>query len=286
MAQCDYCKTMGQKTETCVHCGAHVFGGAATFIFGPSRKDSEGCNFSLTRNYLIVRAVSKGSMVGSTAAAAAGGLVGALVASAVDAAKEKSFGFYDLREIQTVIYPYHAKGLKKDLAFRFINRDGSDFVLLFDLNGMFCKKTAQNFAKALSQVGLQPVAGDPAESPCCCCRPFLDKTTFGNRLCVSAAAFMPQAAAQRAQNAPPMAAPKPVPTPAPQSYAYAPAPRPQHHVYPSAPAPAPKPVYPPAPQPPAYVPAPPPARPCCPVCGTLWSAEDVFCWTCGKPYEP
>lgn len=190
MAFCDFCKAEGQKTGSCAYCGTVYYTAGVTFIYGQTEKESYGSEFRLTDKYLIVRSVSKAEMAGNVTAGAAFGLIGALAATAVDAARKKNYGFYDLQELQKVIYPYHTNSLKKDTAFKFVNKDGSDFVLNFNLNGLFSGKAAKNFADTLVKVGIYVENGAGTQYPFCCMNPFVNQATFGTRVCPSAATFV------------------------------------------------------------------------------------------------
>lgn len=190
MAFCEFCKAEGQKTGTCAYCGTVYYTAGVTFIYGQTEKDSYGSEFRLTNKYLIVRSVSKAEMAGNVTAGAAFGLIGALAATAVDSARKKSYGFYDLQDLQKVIYPYHTNSLKKDTAFKFINKDGSDFVLNFNLNGMFSGKAAKDFAATLVNLGVFVENGAGSTYPFCCMTPFVNQATFATRVCQSAATFV------------------------------------------------------------------------------------------------
>ncbi len=192
MAFCEYCKNEGQKTNACAYCGTMTGGGAATFIYGYSEKECYGCQFTLTDKYLIVKAVSQKEMAAGTATGAAFGVIGILVMEAAKSAMKpkNSFGFYDLQELQKVIYPYHTGKLKKDTAFKFVNKDGTDFILNFNLNGMFCGKVANTFLSALAKSGVYVENGSNMVNQVCCEKPFLNKDTFGKRICQSAAIFV------------------------------------------------------------------------------------------------
>ena len=190
MDTCEFCKTEGQKTGTCVYCGTVHYTAGVTFIYGQTEKDSYGCEFRLTNKYLIVRDLSNAEMAGNATAAAAFGLIGAFVATAVNSVRKKHYGFYDLRDIQKVIYPYHTKSLKKDTAFKFINKDGSDFILNFNLNGLFSGNAAKKFADLLVKVGVFIENGAGMKYPFCCMKPFVNKATFATRVCQSASMFV------------------------------------------------------------------------------------------------
>ncbi len=191
MALCTYCKNEGQKTNACAYCGTLTSTGMATFIYGFTEKESYGCEFTLTDKYFIVKGVSQKEMAASSSGAAFG-LVGALIVEAArdEMAKKKPFAFYDLAELQKVIYPYHTKKLKKDTAFKFVNKDGSDFVLYFNLNGLFSGKSAKTFLAALAKSGVYVENGANAVNNVCCEKPLVNKDTLGTRVCQSAATFV------------------------------------------------------------------------------------------------
>ena len=190
MAFCEFCKTEGQKSGQCACCGTVYYTAGVTFIYGLTEKDSHGCEFRLTNKYLIVRSVSNGEMIGNVSAGAAFGVIGMLAASAVDAARQKCYGFYDLQDLQKVIYPYCTNSMKKETAFKFVNKDGTDFILNFNLNGLFSAKAARGFAEALGKVGIYIENGAGIKHSVCCTNPFVNKETFGVRVCQSAATFV------------------------------------------------------------------------------------------------
>ena len=189
MQSCEFCNNQGQKTGSCAYCGTVYYTAGVTFIYGRTEKESFGREIRISDKYLIVRSVSTGEMLGNTTVAAFG-LVGALAASAIDSARQKMYAFYDLQEVERVIYPYKTNTLKKDTAFKFINKDGTDFVINFNLNGLFCGKVAKAFADALAKTRLRVVDGSQTTYPCCCMNPFVNKDTFGTRVSSSAATFV------------------------------------------------------------------------------------------------
>lgn len=193
---CKLCKTEGETAGKCSKCGNSYFNGVADFIYGKIEKESTGCECILTNKYLIVRHISRKEMLGSTTAVAAGGLLGAAVAGAVQKARKFTYGFYDLKEIDKVVYPFNAKGIKTDTAFKFILKDGSDFILHFDLNGMFCKKVAKNFLKSLETAGIKAEQGSSEKQPQCCQKPFVNKENFFLHVAHSAGKFVQLAEGQ------------------------------------------------------------------------------------------
>lgn len=190
MGNCDFCKTVGQKTGMCVNCGTDYYIAGLTFIYGPTVNHGYSSEVRLTDKYLIVRKVSKGEMAGNLGAGAGFGVLGIMVNEALKSAKKKTYAFYDLKELDRVIYPYYTNTLKKDTAFKFVNKDGSDFVLNFNLNGMFCSKVAREFAAMLPKVGICVENGTGTIHPVCCEKPFVTIDTFATRVCPSAAAFV------------------------------------------------------------------------------------------------
>lgn len=190
-ACCEYCKSSGQITGDCAFCGRLLWSGMAAFIFGTFKNESRVCELHLTDRYLIVRPANMGAAVGSVAVAAIGGLVGGLIAEGVTAAKrsaeQRYYAFYDLRDVRRIIFPYFAKNLKGHQALRFEYWDGSDFVLLFNQNGLFGAQSAQKFAAELMQLGLAVENGTGCEQPVCCFRPLVNAATFANYLAPSAA---------------------------------------------------------------------------------------------------
>ena len=247
MAFCKFCKAEGQKTGQCAYCGTGIVTGSATFIYGASEKDSYACEFQVTNKYLILRGVSKAEMAGNVTAGAAFGLIGAAVATATDAARQKTYAFYDLQDLQKVVHPYHTARLKKDTAFRFVNKDGTDFVLNFDLNGLFSGKSAKTFATCFAQTGVPMTADTVAVNPCCCHHPYLTAQTFAVRVCASAVPFVRLDA--KHQPVPPMGA-------------------------------AVQPVQ--APVQPVQAPVQPVERVVCPRCGRETERKN-FCMLCGQP---
>jgi len=289
MAFCEFCNTEGQKTGACACCGNLRYTAGVTFIYGPTEKDSYGCEFRLTDKYLIVRSVSKGEMTGNVAAGAAFGLLGALAAEAVNASRSKDYGFYDLQELQKVIYPYHTGGLKKDTAFKFVNKDGSDFILNFNLNGMFCVKNAKTFADLLRQAGISMENGSAMTNPVCCARPFVNQLTFGTRVCPSAAAFVRMSAKQFA--APSVSGADAQPAYQAPAYKAPAAPAYQAPAQPVYQAPA-APVYQAATQhaaaawQPTWQAPPAPQTKVCPKCGAVADSSAKFCSKCGTALAP
>ncbi len=191
MKKCEFCYGEVQKAGECPRCGNVLYSGAATFIYGQTHKDSGICELRLTTKYLIVRRVSNAEFAGNVLGGAFG-LLGALTTEAIKSNMKKTYAFYDLAELEKVIYPFHTHDRKNDLAFRFVRRDGSDFVLLFNQNGIaFSGKAARGFADALRKTGVRIENGAGNESAVYCAKPFVDLTTYSKYVCASVAAYLP-----------------------------------------------------------------------------------------------
>ncbi len=188
MAKCEYCKNELQKGQPCACCGARHLTAAATFIYGLTRNEFCRSEVALTDRYLIVRKVSPMEGVGIVAASYGFGLVGALLAALVSSFKKRYYAFYDLKEIQKVIYPYYTDKIKKEIALKFINMDGSSFVLIVD--ALSAKKIANAFAEKLLSLGVYVENGSAYANTVYCEKPFVNKDTFGARICASAAPFI------------------------------------------------------------------------------------------------
>jgi hypothetical protein len=188
---CELCGTEGQKALTCAYCGTNQIATVVTFIYGASKKESCNCEIRLTNKYLITRNVSKKELVSGTVAGAAFGLIGAAAAAAVDSARQKCYGYLDLQDIEKAIYPYHTQEAKSKTAVKLINRDGSDFVLNFNMNGaLFSVKTAKTFVELLSGTGIPVENGAGTVYPVYCMKPYMNADTLGKLVCHSAATFV------------------------------------------------------------------------------------------------
>ena len=182
----------------CPYCGNIVAAATATFVYGQTQKQSYGCEIRVTNKYIIVRSVSKKELAATTGAAAGGGLLGAFIAGGINGAIKKCYGFYDLIDIQKAIFPYHNNTYKKDTAVKIINKDGTDFIIHFNLNGLlFSAKTARTFAEGLTKAGVYVENGSasnyghiyllmktPLEQGCANLRLLLYSLIKGNLLCL------------------------------------------------------------------------------------------------------
>lgn len=97
-----------------------------------------------------------------------------------------------MTDIQKAIFPYHNNTYKKDTAVKIINKDGSDFIIHFNLNGLlFSAKTARTFVEGLAKVGIHIENGSASNyGYLFCSQPFVDENAFGTRVCQSAAPFV------------------------------------------------------------------------------------------------
>lgn len=185
--KCEYCGNELGENGVCKVCGQALFSELGAFYFGQSRRENyTNTEIVLTSNgYLIVK--KSGSGAGAAAGAASFGALGAVVGGLADAAMNHANprGFYDLTEISVVENPYPMKGYKPERVFRFVSRDGRDFLLGFR------KKPAERFAEALKQVGIRTTDMSSKEkAKTACHNPLVDKKTFDKRVCASAGRFI------------------------------------------------------------------------------------------------
>lgn len=190
MSVCEFCKNENQVTATCAYCGNFICGGSGNFVFG-SQGEKMSAEVKITTKYIIIRKLSKTELATSVGAGAGFGLVGALVANGINAAMKKTYAYYDIQEIEKAIYPYQNKKYKKDLAVKIINKDGTDFILVFDMNGLFSSKSAKIMIDGIAKAGIFIENGlgknYGAEY---CSHPFVNMDTFGVRICKSASTFV------------------------------------------------------------------------------------------------
>ncbi len=133
MYKCEYCKQETAKNKVCPNCGTTIYSATGKIICGPTAEDMSFCGIFLTDKYIILHRKTKGEVMAKRTSGSFG-LLGML---AVDAAttKDRAHGYYAYSDIQKVIFPYMASGLKKKNAIKIINRDGSDFILIVDQPG-------------------------------------------------------------------------------------------------------------------------------------------------------
>lgn len=150
MENCCYCKSSIQNGAVCAHCGKIIYTAGGKIIYGKTIKDIIDCEVTITDKYLIIRKVSKAEVRG-TRMGNAGGLVGAIIAEAAKSPEEKPHGFYLLGNIAKGIYPYRASGIKRNNAIKLINKDSTDFILIFDKPG-FIDGTARVLKKMVDNI--------------------------------------------------------------------------------------------------------------------------------------
>ena len=163
MATCNYCKSEGQHTGKCKCCGKVIAEYNGSFVYGPTESDMRPVEFTLTDKYILIRKIS--SVEG-------------------DKDKRKIYAFYDLCEIDRVVYPYYTQRFGKTPVFRVVNIDGTDFVLSFG----YKEKVLLKIAQAFKSVVLNVVEGNGVAITCCE-NPFVDFESCVNRVSVSAAQF-------------------------------------------------------------------------------------------------
>lgn len=179
MRRCEFCNEVLSQ-GICQSCGSVKYRGAASFIYGVTEKDKYPCETYLTDKYVIVRKRSNASFVGQSAAAV-GGVVGALIAEGVHKNMASGFGYYPLANIQSAIYPYRTDKIKNNLAIKFINKDNTDFILLFNKNGLTSGIFVKKFIKALISSGMLIDSGlNRKYGKVYCENPFVNINTFGN----------------------------------------------------------------------------------------------------------
>lgn len=131
---CAYCKKEYSGNKDCPDCGHIIYTAEGKLIYGATYKDSCDCEVTLAEKYLIIRRVSGGERTGD-AIGRATGLLGVFVAELVTEMKDKEYGFYPVSGIEKAIYPYKTTKIKAKSAFKLINKDGTEFILLFDRAG-------------------------------------------------------------------------------------------------------------------------------------------------------
>lgn len=185
---CKYCKNKEQTKDHCAYCGTVFKTVEANFIFGITAKEVAMCELTMTERYLIIRTIGTGEVLTSGMAFGAFGILGEAIAQ--KAMKDKgTYGFYDLRDFAKVIYPYKCIGIKKNTAIKFINRDGTDFIINFNRSGMFVDMAAK-VAQDLVSLGIYVENGEPYTFNECCSRPYLNAETIDRYISPSAASFV------------------------------------------------------------------------------------------------
>ena len=158
MATCDFCKNKEQKNGECVYCGNTYLGGEADVLFGMTHKEKVPCRFSITNKYLIIMGIGAGELLGKGAAFGAFGILGeALAEKAIK--HDNVHGFYDLREIAKIIFPYQCPKIKHKRAMKIINADGTDFILDLTRSGMLTS-TTQKVVTTLAALGVYVESGE------------------------------------------------------------------------------------------------------------------------------
>lgn len=204
MATCDFCKNKEQKNGKCVYCGNTYLGGEADVLFGMTHKEKVPCRFSITNKYLIIMGIGAGELLGKGAAFGAFGILGeALAEKAMK--HDNVHGFYDLREIAKIIFPYQCPKIKHKRAMKIINADGTDFILDLTRSGMLTS-TSQKVVTTLAALGVYVESGENRVFEQYCVRPFINGETLSLHVCNSAARFVQMKAGQFV--APPKAQPQ------------------------------------------------------------------------------
>lgn len=184
MATCKLCKNKIEKSGICPYCGTGYLELRVIFIYGQTHRESSLGSVCLTDKYLMVKKVSAfEGVIGRNF-----GIVGILIEDIIRSIRKKHYAYYDLRDVQKVIYPYLTDKLKKEVALKFVNKDGSDFVLRIDT--LSAKKNCRAFAETLASLGVYVEDGSASTHQVHCERPFVNAQTFHTRICPSAATFV------------------------------------------------------------------------------------------------
>lgn len=184
MAHCEFCKNEHDRKQACPYCGTPLFSVVGDVIYGATEREVAPADLTLTDRFLIMRRVTAGETMGAAAAGAAFGAIGVLVASAAEGARKKLYAYYDLREVQKFIYPYHTAALKKDVAVKLVNRDGTDVVFKFS------PRAAKQFVERLQSLSVYVENGVGTQYTACCMAPFVDAKSYALRVCHAAGAFV------------------------------------------------------------------------------------------------
>lgn len=277
--------------QVCPNCGEFFpVDNQVDLVYGTRWTDRVGgIDLAVTDKYLMVHKVP-----GQKGATAAFGVVGWMVSVGAD--KMDTWAYYDRREFKQVIFPYRNKKCKDDWGIKFVNHDGTDFII----RGQFGTTLAKT-ADSLKKAGFPVVdGGDTNHGDRYCDRPFLTEKTLGTRISPTASGiarmnkgcFVDVFRGPAEPRPEPKPQPQPQPMPRPQP---APQPRPAQSAYqyqrpqrwweeesastaipvPAAPEPKPEPA--PAPE----VKEPAEAFKFCHECGNKLLESDKFCVKCG-----
>lgn len=217
--QCEYCQGTIQNAGTCPNCGTTRYTAAGKIIYGATVKDASGCEVTITEKYLLIRKVSGAESKGKRLSVGFG-LLGVLAAEAITT-KVRPHGFYALSQIEKAIFPYLTNGIKKKNAIKLINKDGSDFILIFDKPGLVdgtakvLKKMVENIR---ASVPLMEDGTNVNYGNLYCAKPFVNADNFdqikpGYKPSLTTNTY----SSAQAPTPAPQSAPKTTPTPTPQS---------------------------------------------------------------------
>ena len=188
MATCKLCKNKIEKSGICPYCGTEYLNTSVIFIYGQSYRESSQASVCVTDKYLTVKKFSSFEGFLNVLSARLFGALGLLIVGGLLSLRKKHYAYYDLRDVQKVIYPYLTDKLKKEVALKFVNKDGSDFVLRIDT--LSAKKNCRAFAETLASLGVYVEDGSASTHQVHCERPFVNAQTFYTRICPSAATFV------------------------------------------------------------------------------------------------
>ncbi len=203
MNLCAFCKNPEPSKGHCPNCGSLLFNVSAAIVYGKSFDDRCSCDLTVTDKYLIILAIPSAKNASR------------------EAKKKKSFfGFYDLREIRKIVYPYYTPSFRKPVAFKIVHLDGSDLIVWVNASGLRNVKTARDFVGYFGKAGVTVEDGSREyHEGAYCEHPFVDAQTLGTRVCASAASFVKLCEEQYTASpivdaSAPSSVPAPEPTPA------------------------------------------------------------------------
>ncbi len=128
MAECPHCFKNVSDIDVCPDCGTSLWTlNNAKIYCGKTTKDDSYTILTVTDKYVVLKRISAGELN----ARAFSGLFGVLGVLTVAAAtsKERSSGFIAYEDVEKAIYPFIAKGVKKNSSVKLIMKDGTDVVL-------------------------------------------------------------------------------------------------------------------------------------------------------------
>ncbi len=165
MAYCDFCKNEYHGGDFCPNCGGvYAYLNNISFVYGTDPTQATPTDIYITDKYIIAYNLAAAPYYNGN----------------------NVYGYYDLKEIHKVIYPYYTRKYKKATAIKVINRDYTDFILA-DLH----PQNAAEIVNLLASLGVTVEDGSGVTYEDTYCQyPFVTYDTYGARICASASAFV------------------------------------------------------------------------------------------------